>query len=206
MGRGEVRCGTSQLCAACLPRGSLDCQIGGPLTGELAIDSSTSEEEEEEEEEQERDPEPPVTDVELKRGEEDEGEEWEPNRRWHLRDWEAIMGDQERLAYNDLQSESKATADSHSQRHPTPCEGTCEGVRGGGPLRDGGVGLQHETVLVKRKNQNLYRVCCDFRILNEKLVKINHAFLLVRDCIEQLGRKKCHYLSMIDLRDAFHTL
>ena len=61
-------------------------------------------------------------------------------------------------------------------------------------------------VLVKQKNQNLYRVCSDFRILNEKLVKINHAFPLVRDCIEQLGRKKCHYLSTIDLRDAFHTL
>ena len=49
-------------------------------------------------------------------------------------------------------------------------------------------------------------VCSDFHILNEKLVKINHTFPLVRDCIEQLGRKKCHYLSMIDLRDAFHTL
>ena len=61
-------------------------------------------------------------------------------------------------------------------------------------------------VLVKWKNQNLYRVCNDFCILNEKLVKINHAFPLVRDCIEQLGRKKCHYLSTIDLRDAFHTL
>ena len=61
-------------------------------------------------------------------------------------------------------------------------------------------------VLVKWKNQNLYRVCSDFRILNEKLVKINHAFPLVRDCIEQLGRKKCHYLSTIDLRDAFHML
>ena len=61
-------------------------------------------------------------------------------------------------------------------------------------------------VLVKQKNQNLYQVCSDFHILNEKLVKINHAFPLVRDCIEQLGRKKCHYLSMIDLRDAFHTL
>ena len=29
---------------------------------------------------------------------------------------------------------------------------------------------------------------------------------LVGDCIEQLGRKHCHYLSTIDLRDAFHTL
>ena len=37
-------------------------------------------------------------------------------------------------------------------------------------------------------------------------MKINHAFPLVRDCIELLGRKCCHYLSTIDLRDAFHTL
>ena len=59
---------------------------------------------------------------------------------------------------------------------------------------------------MKHKNQNLYRVCSNFCILNEKLVKINHAFPLVRDCIEQLGRKKCHYLSTIDLRDAFLTL
>ena len=67
-------------------------------------------------------------------------------------------------------------------------------------------GYSSLVVLVKWKNQNLYQVCSDFRILNEKLVKINHAFPLVRDCIEQLGRKKCHYMSMIDLRDAFHTL
>ena len=75
-----------------------------------------------------------------------------------------------------------------------------------GIIRKGLTGYSSPVVLVKRKNQNLYRVCSDFCILNEKLVKINHAFPLARDCIEQLGRKKCHYLSMIDLRDAFHTL
>ena len=75
-----------------------------------------------------------------------------------------------------------------------------------GFIRKGLTGYSSPVVLVKWKNQNLYRVCSDFRILNEKLVKINHAFPLVRDCIEQLGRKKCHYLSTIDLRDAFHTL
>ena len=48
-------------------------------------------------------------------------------------------------------------------------------------------GYSSLVVLVKRKNQNLYRVCSDFRILNKKLLKINHAFILVRDCIEQLG-------------------
>ena len=75
-----------------------------------------------------------------------------------------------------------------------------------GIIRKGLTSYSSLVVLVKWKNQNLYRVCSDFCILNEKLVKINHAFPLVRDCIEQLGRKKCHYLSTIDLRDAFHTL
>ena len=73
-------------------------------------------------------------------------------------------------------------------------------------IRKGLTGYSSLVILVKWKNQNLYQVCSDFWILNEKLVKINHAFPLVRDCIEQLGRKKCHYLSTIDLRDAFHTL
>ena len=38
------------------------------------------------------------------------------------------------------------------------------------------------------------------------MLKINHAFPLVQDCIEQLGRSKYDYMSTIDLRDAFHTL
>ena len=75
-----------------------------------------------------------------------------------------------------------------------------------GIICKGLTGYNSLVVLVKRKNQNLYRVCSDFCILNEKLVKINHTFPLVRDCIEHLGRKKFHYLSTIDLRDAFHTL
>ena len=75
-----------------------------------------------------------------------------------------------------------------------------------GIIHKGLAGYSSLVVLVKQKNQNLYRVCSDFCILNKKLVKINHAFPLVRDCIEQLGRKKCHYLSTIDLRDAFHML
>ena len=73
-----------------------------------------------------------------------------------------------------------------------------------GIIRKGLTGYNSLVVLVKQKN--LYQVCSDFHILNEKLVKINHSFPLVRDCIEQLGRKKCHYLSRIDLRDAFYTL
>ena len=61
-----------------------------------------------------------------------------------------------------------------------------------GIIQNGLTSYSSPVVLVKWKNQNLYRVCSDFCILNEKLVKINHAFPLVRDYIEQLGRKKCH--------------
>ena len=85
-------------------------------------DSSTSEEEEEEQEE--ADHELPVTDEGLEQGEEDEegvrqveqGDEQGPNRWWHSRDWEVVMGEEERLAYDDLQSDSDATADGRSLR------------------------------------------------------------------------------------------
>ena len=75
-----------------------------------------------------------------------------------------------------------------------------------GIIQKGLTGYSSLVVLDKWKFQNLYRVCSDFRILNEKLLKINHTFQLVRDYIEQLGQKHCHYLCTIDLRDAFHTL
>ena len=85
----------------------------------------------EEEEEEEQDPEPLTTDTELERGEEskdgarqtDLEEEQESNRQWHLWDWEVVMGEAERLAYDDLWSDSNATvmgADCHSLRCLTP--------------------------------------------------------------------------------------
>ena len=90
------------------------------------------------------------------------------------------------------------TKESHTKRN-----GRLEHL---GIIQKGLTGYRSLVVLVKWKNQNLYRVCSDFQILNEKLLKINHAFPLVRDCIEQLGHKHCHFLSTIDLRDTFHTL
>ena len=86
--------------------------------------------EEEEEEQEEMDPEPLIMDTELEQGEEDEEEirqadqedEQEPNRWQCLQDWEVVMGEEERLAYDDPWSDSNATADGHSPRHPTPRE------------------------------------------------------------------------------------
>ena len=48
-----------------------------------------------------------------------------------------------------------------------------------GIIHKGFIGYSSPVVPVKGKNQNLYRVCSNFRILNEKLLKINHASPLV---------------------------
>ena len=92
--------------------------------------ANSSMSEEEEEEQEEVDPKLPIMDVELKQGEEDEDEirqvdqedEQEPNKWWRSRDWEAVMGEEERLAYDDPQSDSNAMADGCSLRCPTPHE------------------------------------------------------------------------------------
>ena len=52
----------------------------------------------------------------------------------------------------------------------------------------------------------LYRVVTNFRVLNERLVRVNHAFPIVHDCLEAIGASKCEVMSILDLRDAYHTL
>ena len=75
-----------------------------------------------------------------------------------------------------------------------------------GIIRKGFTGYSSPVLLVKRKQQNLYRVVTDFRVLNERLVRVNHAFPIVRDCLEAIGASKCEVMSLLDLRDAYHTL
>ena len=75
-----------------------------------------------------------------------------------------------------------------------------------GIIRKGLTGNSSPVLLVKCKQQNLYRVVTDFRVLNERLVRVNHAFPIVRDCLEAIGASKCEVMSVLDLRDAYHTL
>ena len=75
-----------------------------------------------------------------------------------------------------------------------------------GIIRKGLTGYSSPVLLVKRKQQNLYRVVTDFRVLNERLVRVNHAFPIVRDCLEAIGASKCKVMSVLNLRDAYHTL
>ena len=49
-------------------------------------------------------------------------------------------------------------------------------------------------------------IITDFRHLNSGLVGLNCSFPLVRDAIQILGVSECELISVIDLRDAYHTL
>ena len=75
-----------------------------------------------------------------------------------------------------------------------------------GIIRKGLTGYSSPVLLVKRKQQNLYRVVTDFRVLNERLVRVNHAFPIVRNCLEAIGASKCEVMNVLNLRDAYHTL
>ena len=75
-----------------------------------------------------------------------------------------------------------------------------------GIIEKGLTGYSSPVLLVKHKQQNWYRAVTDFRVLNERLVRINHAFPLVRDCLDAIGNSECQVFMVIDLRDAYHTL
>ena len=46
----------------------------------------------------------------------------------------------------------------------------------------------------------------DFRHLNVKIAKDNLAYPLIKDTSLVLGSSKCEVLSVLDLKDAFHSL
>ena len=75
-----------------------------------------------------------------------------------------------------------------------------------GILRKGLSSYSSPIMLIPRKLGGVPRIITDFRHLNSRLVRLNCAFPLVRDAIQMLGSSKCEVMSVIDLRDAYHTL
>ena len=50
------------------------------------------------------------------------------------------------------------------------------------------------------------RVVADFRHLNMHIAKNNLAYPLLKDTFSMLGSSKCEVMSVLDLKDAFHSL
>ena len=59
---------------------------------------------------------------------------------------------------------------------------------------------------ISRKLTKDKRLVTDFRHLNVRIAKNSLAYPLVRDTFSVLGNSKCEVLSVLDLKDAFHSL
>ena len=61
-------------------------------------------------------------------------------------------------------------------------------------------------MLISRKMTQDKRVVTDFRHLNMHIAKNNLAYPLLKDTFLMLGSSKCEVMSVLDLKDAFHSL
>ena len=75
-----------------------------------------------------------------------------------------------------------------------------------GILKEGFSAYSSPVMLISRKLTKDKRVVTDFRHLNVRIAKNNLAYPLVRDTFSVSGNSKCEVLSVLDLKDAFHSL
>ena len=73
-------------------------------------------------------------------------------------------------------------------------------------LKEGFSPYSSPVMLISRKVMQDKRVMMDFRHLNVRIVKINLPYPLVKDTFSVLGNSKCQVLSVLDLKDMFHSL
>ena len=75
-----------------------------------------------------------------------------------------------------------------------------------GILKEGFSAYSSPVMLISRKQTSDKRVVTDFRHLNTRIAKNNLAYPLLRDTFSLLGSSKCEVMSVLDLKDAFHSL
>ena len=75
-----------------------------------------------------------------------------------------------------------------------------------GDIEGGFSAYSSPVMLISRKVTSDMRVVTDFRHLNTRIAKNNLAYPLLRDTFSSLGSSKCEVMSVLDLKDAFHSL
>ena len=75
-----------------------------------------------------------------------------------------------------------------------------------GILKEGFLAYSSPVILVSRKMTQDKKVMTDFRHLNMRIAKNNLAYPLLKDTFTLLGSSKCEVMSVLDLKDAFHSL
>ena len=75
-----------------------------------------------------------------------------------------------------------------------------------GILKEGFSVCSSTVMLISRNLTMNKRVITDFRHLNVSIEKNNLVYLLLKDTFSVLGSSRCEILSVLDLKDAFHSL
>ena len=73
-------------------------------------------------------------------------------------------------------------------------------------LKEGFSAYSSPVMLIIRKLRKDKRVVTDFKHSNVRIAKNNLAYPLVRDTFSVLGNSRCEILSVLDLKDVFHSL
>ena len=74
-----------------------------------------------------------------------------------------------------------------------------------GILKEGFSAYSSPVMLISRRLTKGKRVVTDFRHLNVRIARNNLAYPLVGGTFSVLGSSKCEILSVLDLKDAFHS-
>ena len=75
-----------------------------------------------------------------------------------------------------------------------------------GILKEGFSAYSSPVMLISRKVTQDKRVVTYFRHLNVRIAKNNLSYPLLKDSFSVLGRSRCEVQSVLDLKDAFHSL
>ena len=75
-----------------------------------------------------------------------------------------------------------------------------------GILKEGFPAYSSPVMLISREVKQDKKVVTDFRCLNTRIAKNNLAYPLIKDTFATLDNLKCDVLSVLDLKDAFHSL
>ena len=75
-----------------------------------------------------------------------------------------------------------------------------------GILKEGFLLYSSPVLLISRKLMKDKRVVTDFRHLNMRIAKNSLEYPLLKDTFSVLGSSECEVLSVLDLKDAFHSL
>ena len=75
-----------------------------------------------------------------------------------------------------------------------------------GILKEGFSAYSSPVMLIGRKVTKDKRAITDFRNLNVRIAKNNLAYPLLKDTFSVLGNSRCNILSVLDLKDTFHSV